>query len=63
MKNLEKISLVTVEGKLSRTEMKNIMAGSAVQCCIGTTCGDCRFWDLSQGLPVCSNGGILRACV
>jgi len=61
MKNLEKISLVTVEGKLSRTEMKNIMAGSAFMCCEGTTCSSCYFVDSRRPLPVCSRGTI-TAC-
>ena len=61
MKKLEKISLVNIEGKLSRTEMKNIMAGSAYQCCMGTTCSDCR--ELQQGsLPMCASGYQARAC-
>ena len=35
MKKLEKMSLATIAGKLTRKEMKNIMAGS------GTACGSC----------------------
>jgi hypothetical protein len=38
------MSLANIQGKLSRTEMKNIMAGStayAYKCCIGSECTPC----------------------
>ena len=39
----QKISLANIKGKLSRTEMKNIMAGSGTtyKCCKNGACSDC----------------------
>lgn len=55
------MSLVNIQGKLSRTEMKNIMAGSgscSASCNYGSTPGTCKVcveqWCL--GRCYCSNG-------
>ncbi|MBL0736060.1 hypothetical protein JI750_04130 [Flavobacterium sp. GN10] len=59
MRKLEKMSLVNIEGKLSRKEMKNVMAGSnGYMCCIGSNCSACR---VGQGTPYCQQG-VLTAC-
>ena len=57
----KKMSLSNMEGKLSRTEMKNIMAGSAGcsgSCNYGSTPGTCKIcveaW--CKGRCYCSNG-------
>ncbi len=39
------MSLANIQGKLSRAEMKNIMAGSGGSCPVGTRC------TLPSGLP------------
>jgi hypothetical protein len=58
------MSLATIQGKLSRTEMKNIMAGSGsgggYKCCwTGTTnCSVC----VSGGIPTCVKGATATAC-
>lgn len=54
MKKLEKMSLANIEGKLTRKEMKNIMAdsGSGVGCDATKPCGiggKCAFW-IGSGL-------------
>ena len=41
-----KMSLANIQGKLSRTEMKNIMAGSGPS---GYYSGDCSLYDSSTG--------------
>lgn len=55
MKNLQKMSLENIEGKLSRKEMKNIMAGSGSgslkKCC----------WTGTNNCSVCVEGG--SSCV
>ena len=40
----KKMSLANIQGKLSRTEMKKIMAGSGKiqKCCIGNECTTCQ---------------------
>lgn len=46
----KKMSLAAIQGKLSRAEMKNIMAGSSIEaygtCCYNGDCGGtgCRYW-------------------
>ena len=44
----QKMSLANIKGKLSRAEMKNIMAGSGEDDCkIGQSCtfnNDCGYW-------------------
>ena len=43
----QKMSLANIKGKLSRAEMKNIMAGSADTCNPGRSCefnNDCGYW-------------------
>jgi NADP-dependent 3-hydroxy acid dehydrogenase YdfG len=44
---IQKMSLANIQGKLSRTEMKNIMAGSGsgctVKCVSCTTDADCAY--------------------
>jgi hypothetical protein len=42
MKKLEKISLANIEGKLTRKEMKTIMAGSGEDCADGTVKCTCN---------------------
>lgn len=70
MKELEKMSLATIAGKLTRKEMKNIMAGSGsggrpdyVQCCQtnSNVCGTCVFKG-GGGIPTCSPGYELKNC-
>ena len=60
MKKLEKMSLATIAGKLTRKEMKNIMAGSGVPwgSCLGNICiYDSTCWQLcNSDRPVCRNG-------
>ncbi|KAF2511516.1 hypothetical protein EYY60_08790 [Flavobacterium zhairuonense] len=67
----QKISLANVQGKLSRNEMRSIMAGSGddnpreVRCCLigkatnDTNCGTCVA---STGVPTCSTGYEVRSC-
>ena len=57
--NTTKMSLCNIQGKLSRTEMKNIMAGSGSSCSSSCpqngTCKTCtETW--CKGLCYCSNG-------
>lgn len=58
MKKLEKMSLANIEGKLTRNEMKNIMAGSGYKCCVGSNCSSCRDYTPGQGIPYCSTGTV-----
>ena len=57
-----KMSLANIQGKLSRTEMKNIMAGSGdedtYKCCIGTECTDC----VRSGGITCSAAATRTKC-
>ena len=46
-----KMSLATIQGKLSRAEMKNIMAGSGDNCSVNGPC-----------TGICYAGNILGAC-
>jgi len=50
------MSLASITGKLSRTEMKKIMAGSGGQCigCYGGTPGMYSCWYTNSGCDVCS---------
>jgi hypothetical protein len=48
---VQKLSLATIKGKLSKNEMKKIMAGSGG--CIGAGCGSFRP---CPSMCVCSNG-------
>jgi len=54
----QKISLANIQGKLSRAEMKNIMAGSGTDSCkSGTSCNftnDCGYWQCICNRNVCS---------
>ena len=58
----QKMSLANIKGKLSRVEMKNIMAGSLTTCSGScdvtvngtTTKGSCKTTD--KGLCYCSSG-------
>ena len=56
------MSLANIKGKLSRTEMKNIMAGSGSEgtskCCIGNECTDC----VRDGGITCSAAATRVAC-
>jgi len=61
----QKMSLANIQGKLSRAEMKNIMAGSGGGSCGGGTCsvydsnsgitysGTCGYSDMGGGLQLC----------
>ena len=57
----QKMSLANIQGKLSRTEMKNIMAGSdddkIQQCCIGNECTSCQ-----HGAGPCGPNATLKDC-
>jgi hypothetical protein len=62
---IKKMSLATLQGKLSRQEMKNIMAGSGgctatstgyKKCCKNGTCSECQ-----SGLT-CTNGYTCAEC-
>ena len=57
-----KMSLANIQGKLSRTEMKNIMAGKnfedTYKCCEGTECTDC----VRSGGITCSAGATRTKC-
>jgi len=56
----EKMSLSNLQGKLSRSEMKIIMAGSGCSgsCNWGTVTGTCSICQVNwcKGLCYCSNG-------
>ena len=55
----QKMSLANIKGKLSRTEMKNIMAGSdkpSGRCCLNGSCSECY-----TGLT-CANGAVFHLC-
>ncbi len=59
-----KMSLANIEGKLSRAEMKNIMAGSGTgcyKCCYpnGGACSECVF---SYSTAPCKYGSVLTGC-
>ena len=47
-----KMSLANIQGKLSRTEMKNIMAGSGAGCGTGISCSGKKSGD-SCGTKFC----------
>ena len=51
---VEKMSLANIQGKLSRTEMKNVMAGSGVD--------NCQTYCIAAGDNSCS-GGRCPKCV
>lgn len=56
----QKMSLANIQGKLSRNEMKNIMAGSGAptyKCCIGTECTNC-----SENQYTCGPKATRTAC-
>ncbi|PIF34326.1 hypothetical protein CLU81_4965 [Flavobacterium sp. 9] len=64
----QKMSLSNIQGRLTRSELKTIMAGSgvydgpkSVKCCNQSTgrCGDCAS---STGIPTCSQGYELKDC-
>jgi len=60
----KKMSLANIQGKLSRAEMKNIMAGSGTGNCKSSICtvydsstgktynGNCGYYNLSPGNPL-----------
>lgn len=59
----QKMSLANIQGKLSRMEMKNIMAGSCTasssgykKCCKNGSCSDCL-----SGMT-CENGSTCAEC-
>ncbi len=55
-----KMSLANMQGKLSRTEMKNIMAGTGdkiQKCCIGNECSSCQ-----HGAGPCGPTATLTDC-
>jgi hypothetical protein len=52
-----KISLAAIKGKLSRAEMKNIMAGSGGSCDSQCTCGPCTFSSGGSGSCRSSDSG------
>ena len=54
----KKMSLANIQGKLSRTEMKNIMAGSGCEApiCVSCTSSDqCSFGKICRSSPSCSD--------
>lgn len=60
---ITKMSLANIQGKLSRTDMKNIMAGKTSgtcsgSCAVGTTAGTCKVCTETwcAGNCYCSNG-------
>jgi len=54
----KKMSLANIQGKLSREEMKNIMAGSGFDGGCGDSCsGSCTFSDGSSGTCRASDSG------
>ena len=54
---MQKMSLVTAQGKLSRKEMKNIMAGSYSGTGNERKCGYCSSpYDCGSGCNACDNG-------
>lgn len=61
----KKMSLANMQGRLSRSEMKNIMAGSdgtgCYKCCYpnGGLCSECAF---SYSTAPCKYGSILTSC-
>ena len=57
MKKLEKMSLATIAGKLTRKEMKNIMAGSGT---LSAGCGD--FCDGLSDATICNEFGTCHTC-
>lgn len=48
----QKMSLANIQGKLSRAEMKNIMAGSTYECLITCPSGQMRYQGCNGG-PCC----------
>lgn len=56
----QKMSLANIKGKLSRTEMKNIMAGSgySAKCC--NAAGECTQCSTTQG--ACGPTATLTNC-
>ncbi len=54
----QKMSLANIKGKLSRIEMKNIMAGSGktYKCCKNGACTECL------GSITCVNGSTKEEC-
>lgn len=67
MKQIKKLSLSNVIGKLTRNEMRYLMAGSGsatdgVQCCDSSGhCGTCVPRG-GGGIPTCSSGYTLTSC-
>lgn len=60
----KKMSLANIQGKLSRTEMKNIMAGSGpgyYKCC-WTGTSDCSSCVYSYAGAPCTGGATLTSC-
>jgi len=54
----KKMSLANIQGKLTREEMKNIMAGSGDDGTCGSPCeGSCTFKDGSSGTCRSSQSG------
>jgi hypothetical protein len=56
----KKLSLANIQGKLTRAEMKNIMAGSA-------TCATCTTWVEEMGVicgpTSCTHAGVPSNCI
>jgi hypothetical protein len=67
MKQIKKLSLSNVISKLTRNEMRYVMAGSGVdaryvQCCDSNgNCGTC-VTTAGGGIPSCSAGYTLKDC-
>ncbi|WP_431214779.1 hypothetical protein ACQ86N_08495 [Puia sp. P3] len=57
MKKTTKISLAAIQGKLSRAEMKKIMAGSEAGCDAWCNCTQCLFSDNTIGSCRASSSG------
>jgi hypothetical protein len=62
-----KMSLATIQGKLSRAEMKNIMAGSGSECdpklpCSGAACNISGSYQWGTCSPAIIGGTELCAC-
>ena len=58
------MNLANIQGKLSRTEMKNIMAGSGNGCykCCWTGTSNCSSCSYSYSTASCVSGASLTQC-
>ena len=58
----QKMSLANIQGKLSRAEMKNIMAGSGGRCYTQCDINGANFYSDSCGNNPCPFGGHVVWC-